>query len=149
GLAIEPGVYQVWLGTALSPDLPATDIPSATVHYKLDRSAILDLHLHFLDLADHPCREEIGASRLSSSTARGLAGFQRYLDGIGAIFAQAGIEIGEVTYRDLEGRPELDILRDSDLGDLVSLADTRTGINLFLVRSIEPGGLLVLAGGTP
>jgi hypothetical protein len=148
-LAVEPGVYQVWLGTALAPELPATDIPSATVHYKLDRSAVLDLHVHFLHLESHPCRDGIGTSRLSASSAPALGDFQRYVTGIGEILGQAGIELGEVTYRDLADVPELDILRESDLGAMLSLAETRTGINLFLVRSIEPGGLLVLAGGTP
>lgn len=144
-----PGVYRVELGTALTPQLPASDIPEVTVYYKLDDSAVLDVNVYFLDLGSHPCQGGIGTTRLDASNAPGLLVFQSYLADALAILGQAGIELGEVTYHDITDRPELDALSASDLPSLLQLSTTDTGLNLFLVRSIEPGGIQVLSGGTP
>lgn len=146
---LAPGVYRIELGTALSPQLPASDIPEVTVHYKLDESAILDVNVYFLDLSNHPCQGGIGSTHLDASNAPGLLVFQSYLADTLGILGQAGIVLGDVTYHDISGRPELDALSASDLPSLLELSTTGSGLNLFLVRSIEPGGIQVLSGGTP
>lgn len=148
-LELVAGAYQIEVGTALFTGIKIGDVPELTVHYKLGNSAVLDLHVYFLDLSTHPCQGGIGALALDAAAAKTLPVFQSYIASIGDIFEQAGITLGEVTYHDLEDQPRFDALVDDDIGPLLSLSTTDTGVNLFLVRSIDPGGVQVLSGGTP
>ena len=148
-LQLTAGAYALQIGTALLPGVRIGDIPEVTVHYKLGASAILDLHIYFLDLANHPCQGGIGALDLDAASAKTLSVFQTYISSIEDIIGQAGIALGDVTYHDLQDHPGFDALVSDDLGDLLSLSTTETGVNLFLVRSVDPGGVQVLSGGTP
>lgn len=148
-LDLEAGAYQLEIGTALLPGLKISDVPEVTVHYKLGTSAILDVHVYILDLANHPCQGGIGAADLDASTARVLTVFQSYIQNIDQILGQANIRLGEVTYHDVGDQTLLDALEEGDIAQLASLSTTDTGVNLFLVRSIDPGGVQVLSAGTP
>lgn len=148
-VSLSAGAYQLELGTALLPGLKIGDIPEVTVHYKLGTSARLDIHVYFLDLANHPCQGGIGATALDAQTASALSVFQGYIQRIGYILGQAGVSLGAVTYHDVGDQTLLDALEAGDIAQLASLSTTDTGINLFLVRSIDPGGIQVLSAGTP
>ena len=148
-LQLEAGAYSLELGTALLPGLRISDVPEVTVHYKLGASTQLDIHVYLLDLSNHPCEGGIGASDLDATTAAALSVFQGYIDNIGDILGQAGISIGDVTYHDVGDQTLLDALEEDDIAQLATLSTTTTGVNLFLVRSIDPGGVQVLAAGTP
>lgn len=148
-LQLVAGAYSLTVGTALLPGLPLADIPEVTVHYKLGDSARLDIHVYLLDLAAHPCQGGIGAVDLDAATASSLSVFQAYIDNIGDILGQAGISIGDVTYHDVGDQTLLDALLEGDVAQLARLSTTDTGVNLFLVRSIDPGGIQVISAGTP
>jgi hypothetical protein len=148
-LSLVAGAYQIELGTALLPGLKIGDIPRVTVHYKLGTSTLLDIHVYVLDLSGHPCQAGIGAVDLDAATAQTLSVFQAYLQDIDELLDQAGVSLGAVTYHDVGDQTLLDALEEGDIGQLVSLSTTDTGVNLFLVRSIDPGGVQVLPAGTP
>lgn len=148
-VTVEPGVYHVDVRVTSPLGTTGTLAPELTVLYKLDDSKILDLEIVFLDLADHPCARAWGGGRLDASTAPTTPGFQTgFLGTVAAIFAPAGIQIGEVRYRDL-ARADLDGLSRGDTAALFQLSERSPGITLFFARSIKPDGVQALVGATP
>lgn len=113
-------------------------------------SPVLSLHFHFVDLADHPCRAEQfptgadGKETLSAANARGSAKFEGYLRELRAIFQNAGIALGDLTYDDLKGPASLDNVTPENVRALLALGKYSTGINVFLVRGISPVGVLAM-----
>ena len=124
-----------------------TEAPRVKVFYKLSDSAVLDLHFHFADLADHPCG---GAMTVGNAAAAEVdTDFQQnYLPALKRIFEDADINIGAITYRDT-ARPELDSIDSSKLPTLLAQGSGETGLNIFFVRNIDPVGVQALAGGNP
>jgi hypothetical protein len=149
-IQLETGVYDLQVGSFFAAGGMGTAIPSITAIYKLDDAATLDLHLHFARLDEHPCAL---ASGLTAEAAQTDPGFQGYLAELTQILAGAGVEVGTVTYAPYaippDERFDLDGLRSQDLPRLLRLAEGDTGINVFLTRSISPGGVQSLSGGQP
>ena len=143
------GVYEIDVSSLLPIGSTGTEVPRVEVLYKLDTGATLDLHVHLLDLTGHPCAGAFDGGRLDALAAPGSARFQGYIAAIDAILEPAGVRVGEVTYRDIVDRGDLDAIRRDQLGDLLELSTGESGINLFLVRSISPVGVQALVGGTP
>jgi len=143
------GVYQAEVGSILELGGPGTSIPEVEVQYKLDDATSLDLHFHFLDLADHPCAGFFELGALDAQSATESAQFQSFIGEIDGIMAPAGIRLGTVTYTDIQGRGDLDAIGRDKLGDLLALSTEPTGISVFLVRSMSPIGVLAMSGGQP
>ncbi len=144
-IGIETGVYDIEVGSFFEAGGMGTAIPSVSVFYKLSSATTLDLHLHFLDLADHPCPSVSG---LSAQSAPGSTDMRAFLDQLESILGGADIKLGNVTYDDVD-RPDLDGLRAKDLPRLLKLSTDPTGIHIFFTRSISPVGVQALAGGNP
>ena len=149
-LAIETGIYEVDVEASLPPFGPGTSIPEVTVFYKVSASRILDLHFYFLDLDEHPCRDSFDVNTLDSITAVNSKNFQEDYPGeIKSIFSQADVQIGKITYSDIE-RADLDGVTGKErLGELLILAQNTSGIAIFLVRSLSPDGIQALGNGVP
>jgi hypothetical protein len=145
-VALETGIYRAALAARFAPGLPAPAVPAVTVLYKIDDDARLDLHVVFLDLDDHPCRDAWGGGALDAAGAPRLPAWQQHIARLGEVFGAAGIELGAVTYRDLVGRADLDGLDRERLGELLAESTAATGLTLFVVRSVSPTGVQALAG---
>jgi len=139
---LEAGVYRLDV-SSLRPDLVAgSAIPKLTVVAKLDASVVLDLHFHFLDLADHPCASALGVGTLSAATAPEAAFFKDdFVGEMKGIFAHAGVALGSLTYDDITNHPDLDGLDVADAASLLSLGAYAGGVNVFFVRTLSPVGL--------
>lgn len=138
---LETGVYVV-NASSFRPDGSAgTAIPKITAVVRTGSGGSLDLHLHFLDLTDHPCRASFKNTRLDATTAREAFFQQDFLGRINTIFTTGFIPIGNVTYDDIIDHPDLDSLDVSNAGALLALGKYDRGINIFFVRSISPVGL--------
>ncbi len=148
-VALETGVYRVEVSSLLEGGELGTEVPNVSVVYKLGDGATLDLHFHFLNLEEHPCREALGGELDADLAQRSRAFQEEYLGALADIFARADIGLGELRYSDLENRPDLDGLEADDLPRLLALSGSDTGIHVFFVRSIAPAGIQALAGGTP
>lgn len=148
-VALGTGVYQVAVASRLELGAPGTAVPRVRVFYKLDGSAVLDLHFHFLDLAEHPCAASFDEARLDAASAQASPHFQSYVVALGRTFATAGITLGEITYEDIAGRDDLDAVEQGQAGKLFALANHETGINVFFVRAIAPAGVQAVVAGTP
>ncbi len=146
---LEVGVYDLVVGSVLELGGRGTSIPQVAVQYKLDSGAALDLHFHFLDLDDHPCASYFEHGALDAATATSSAQFQSFVGEIDGIMAPAGIRLAEVTYDDIVGRGDLDSIARERLGDLLALSTADTGIDIYLVRSMEPVGVQAMVGGQP
>lgn len=142
---LEPGAYRVQVASTRPTGGPGSAIPRLTAVLAFDSSPALDLHFHFLDLAEHPCQAQLGAALagrpLSATTAPALPEFRGYLEQLSANYARAGIAIGEPTYTDIKGHPELDGLDSADIGDLLQLGRHARGIDVFFVRTMSPVGV--------
>ena len=147
-LELVAGVFTVRVGTFLPNGQEASEVPQVTLFYKLGESATLDINVHFLDLESHGCQVQIGGAPLSAETAPAHVGLREFTDRISTIFEPAGIEVGEIRFFDIAGQPGLDILDQSRLPELLSIAAanhaTNNGVNIFVVRSIAPVGLQVI-----
>ena len=114
------------------------------------QAGTLDLNLWFT-----------GVDELTAATAPTNAWIVQMLADVDAIYAQAGIQLGTVTYQDApEGTPQIvntTIAADSDLSKLfLTTSEAPTGINVFFVSSIlreeltGTGGIVLgIAGGIP
>jgi hypothetical protein len=147
GIAI--GVYEVDVRSQLERGGPGTAAPTVRVLYKLDSSATLDVHFHFLDLSVHPCASAFDGGQLHAAAAPDSPRFRAYLARVEEILAGAGIQLGAVTYRNIVDRGDIDAIDRHRAGDLFALADAGTGVNVFLVRSIAPAGVQAVVGATP
>ena len=146
---LELGVYEVDVASRLELGAPGTAVPKVRVFYKLDGSAVLDLHFHFLDLAEHPCAAEFDEARLDAASAQASPRFQAYVIALGRTFAAADIALGDITYEDIAGRDDLDAVEQGQAGKLFALASHDTGVNVFFVRAIAPAGVQAVVAGTP
>ncbi len=147
-LELETGFYQVSVAASLA-NAEGTAIPKATVFYKMDSRRILDLHFYFLNLQDHPCKKQIGSKTLSAQNAINSNPFQeKYLKSLKAILRNGDLQIGQVTYTDID-RADLDGIVPGKLGSLFERSTNPSGIAIFLVRSLSPDGVLAQSGGTP
>jgi hypothetical protein len=139
---LETGVYRVNASSLRLDGSPGTAIPKVTAVVRIGSGGSLDLHLHFLDLGDHPCRAAFKNTRLDATSAANEDFFkQDFLGRINTIFTTASIALGTVTYDDLTDHPDLDGLDVANAGALLAKGKYNTGINVFFVRSISPVGL--------
>lgn len=139
---IQSGVYMLGVSSLHANGSAGSAIPTLTVVAKMDASSTLDLHFHILDLSDHPCAAELGTTTLTAATAPELTSFKSdYLGEIKSIISHGGIALGDVTYDDISNHPDLDGLDVKDAGSLLRLGSYRSGINVFLVRTLSPVGL--------
>jgi hypothetical protein len=151
---VEAGVYNVRVRSLRrGPDLmgnitdvPGTAIPSMTAVIKLDPNAVLDLHFHFLDLADHPCRQTFGGTLDATNAGSPESLFQSvFLVQLRQLIAKGGIGLGSLTYTDLRDHADLDGLDATNASSLLALGTYTNGINVFFVRTLSPVGLQALA----
>lgn len=148
-VGLEVGVYDAVVGSVLELGGRGTSTPLVSVQYKLDDGASLDLHFHFLDLDDHPCAGFLEHGTLDAAVATRSAQFQSFVGELDGILSPAGIRLLNVTYDDIEGRGDLDSIPRERLGDLLALSTATTGIDVYLVRSMEPVGVEAMVGGVP
>ena len=136
-----PGAYKITASSFRPNGREGSAIPRVTAIVKMDSSAILDLHFHFLDLDDHPCEATYSGHDLNAARAETESYFQtNYLGELRRIFASSGIVIN-ASYTDVRDRPELDGLAREDAGTLLALGQHTTGLDVFFVRSMSPVGL--------
>lgn len=148
---LETGVYRVNASSFRPSGTPGpgTAIPKITAVVRVGSGGSLDLHLHFLDLSDHPCRALFKNARLDAKAAASEAFFQQdFIGFINTIFTTASISITTVTYDDITDHPDLDGLDVANAGALLALGKYKQGINVFFVRSMSPVGLQAF-GPTP
>jgi hypothetical protein len=140
---LETGVYLVNGRSYRFDGAPGTAIPKVTAVVRIGTGGALDLHFHFLDLADHPCRAEFLNATLDAASAATEDYFQTGFlkNALRAIFSSKGIALGEITYDDLVDHPDLDSLDVRDAPALLKLGKYEKGINVFFVRSLSPVGL--------
>ncbi|HUJ60316.1 MAG TPA: hypothetical protein VLX92_17535 [Kofleriaceae bacterium] len=150
---LEPGAYQL-LVSSLRVDtsgqtLAGTAIPSATAVVAIGTSVLLDLHFYFLDFDDHPCAAAFGQSgTLNADIASSATFFQNdFLGQLRTVFAHGGLALGDLTYEDLPGHPDLDGLDTANAASLLALATHSVGINVFFVRTLSPVGLQAFGPG--
>lgn len=144
--ALVPGAYAMTVSSLRPPFDPAsigTATPVVTAVAKLDASVILDLHYYFLDFTDYPCASQFGGElALDAQIAQNRSFFQAEFAGqLRSIFSSGGVAFGTETYDDLPNHPDLDGLDIANAGDLLKLGTYSTGVNVFFVRTISPGGL--------
>jgi len=114
----------------------------------LPETGVLDLNLHFT-----------GAQGLTAEKARTDANFQGILDSMRTIYAQAGVALGALTYRDIDPAFKVIEAIDGDGNDLEAMFATSEGnpsaLNLFFVDTIAAGQfggfgvILGISGGIP
>jgi hypothetical protein len=98
---------------------------------------------------DHPCNGEFGVETLNAANAAVATTFQDvYLAEFEDILSQANIDTGIIRYHDVD-RADLDGLVGNDINDLLRLAENKSGVAIFFVRSLEPSGVQALIGGVP
>lgn len=140
---LQTGVYAIQVESLLASGATGSAMPKVTIVAKMDTSSTLDLHFHFLDLSDHPCGAALGPATLTASTAQDLTSFKNdYLGEIKSIISHGGLSLGDVTYDDITGHPDLDGLDvRTNASSLLQLGAYATGINVFLVRTLSPVGV--------
>jgi hypothetical protein len=131
-LPLESGAYRVKLTTDGS-------VPRVLASVRLDVGSLLDLHFHFLNFDDHMCPVSNGLR--AESAPLDLAFQNEFVATIRTIFSPAGIAVGDLTYRNVLERPDLDGLDVEDVGELLELANRGSGINVFFVRTLSPVGI--------
>jgi hypothetical protein len=141
-IELETGVYRVNASSFRPDGSPGTAIPKITAVVRIGSGGSLDLHLHFLDLTEHPCRAAFKNTRLDKFAAATETYFQQdFVGQLNTIFTTASISISTVTYDDITDHPDLDGLDVANAGALLALGKYDRGINVFFVRSISPVGL--------
>ena len=152
-VTLETGIYRLDVSTFTSTGRPGTRSPDITIVMSLgpqpaDDTTKLSLSFHFMDLTDHPCRDEAGD--LNAHTAQTSAGFATYLAKLQQIFAQANISIVEPRYRDMgPDFSQYDGITKARLPELLKTSVEPNTLHVFIVRSISPAGIAALGGGTP
>ncbi len=155
--ALESGAYRVDV-RSFHVDGSVGPSPALTAVVRLGELLILDLHLHFLDLANHPCEAAFGTAKLDRISAQAAPPFQHeFLDTLTSILRNDGkLALGAITYEDV-ARPDLDGLEVANAGALLELGKHARGINVFFVRNLSPVGIQAFGpnpgpaglGGTP
>ncbi len=92
----------------------------------------------------------VGVPGMDASTAADDPDMQKVLQGLGAIYAQAGVSVGDVHYLDITGQDAdaYQVARsESDIQNLVALSKRPDGdynrvlsANIFFIRSMQLGG---------
>ncbi len=129
------GQVDVWVLAKRAPAEPTT--------------GVLDVNLFFT-----------GADGLTAETAQTDADFQKVLDDVNFLYEQANIELGNITYNDIDER--FQVIEDagqpgSDLNEMFKLsANAPPGVNIFFCDDLAIGGqfggfgvLLGIAGNIP
>jgi hypothetical protein len=149
-VALEPGLYRVQ-ASSFHVDGSEGPAPTATAVIRLGTTTPLrlDLHFHFLDLAEHPCNAAFGGVRLDGATSQIEPFFQTdYLGALRSILQEQGaLSVDRITYEDV-ARPELDGLELANAGALLQIGKHAGGINVFFVRNLSPVGIQAF-GPTP
>ncbi len=130
---------------------PGSATPRTTVAMKMGDGALLDLHLKFADLVEHPCREQLMARAgvLNAETARRDSEFQQYfISTLRTLLGRGAVSIGDITFEDVVGHPELDAITQESASALFAQTNTAGGVTLYFVRSIAPAGLAAI-GAAP
>jgi hypothetical protein len=89
----------------------------------------------------------VGVPGLTAASAPGNANFQTVLSKVNTIYAQIGVQLGNLTYIDVTGQDAIAYtnLADADLGTMMKLSGHPQAIdgaiNLFFVQSIVGGSL--------
>lgn len=133
---------------------PAAGPVRVMVHAKvaeggvLPDTGVLDLNLHFT-----------GAQGLTAESAQVDASFQGMLESMRTIYRQVGIELGAITYRDIDGGYRTIETLDGASSDLQAMFSESDGnpdaLNLFFVDELSAGAfggfgvILGIAGGIP
>ena len=117
-LDLVAGAYPITVSSFRFLDQTGTVAPEVWATIKLDDGDRLDLHYVFLDLEEHPCAAAFGETLDAVTAAVPGAPFQDYLTTLRQLLARLGVDLGEVTYADLRGRPEYDSLRTDELTGL-------------------------------
>jgi hypothetical protein len=147
---LEAGVYRVNVAAWQKNTLQTRLTPRVRAIYRLGfEGRTLDVNFHFMNLAEHAC---VGSKPLNASRASEKASmFQsETLPAWRATFQQAGISLGTLSYDDETGKDDLDSVRPDELGALFDLSDrTRPGLDVYVVRSLYPLGVLAATGGSP
>ena len=139
---LETGAYRVSMSSLRKNGQVGSAIPHITAVVRIDTATLLDLRFHFLDLDAHVCQSEMGDTRFDASTAQTAPFFQDdFIAELRTIFAHGGIALGNLTYDDILGRPDLDELDIDHAGQLLSLGTGTTGVDVFFVRALSPVGL--------
>ncbi len=139
---LETGAYRVQASSIRRNGQTGSAIPHITAVVRIDAATLLDLRFHFLDLDAHACQAEMGGSKLDAAGAEAAPFFQQdFVAELRGIFAHGGISLGNLTYDDIQNRPDLDELDVNDAGALLSLGTGTTGVDVFFVRALSPVGL--------
>ena len=143
------GPYSYRIGTYNSSG-QYVGTPSTKVYYKLAPGGVvstgtLNLNFYIANMQGHPCG--------SVDAASAPADLKSSVDIIRTIYAKAGITIGKVSYQNFNNAT-YQSLNGDDPAALAGLfqnsaGQTTRGINIFLLRSLTPQGLLGVAGGIP
>ncbi|MFN7131515.1 MAG: hypothetical protein ACK4N5_05490 [Myxococcales bacterium] len=143
------GPYRFLIG-AFNADGAYAGVPTVRVFYKLAPNGLvtrgtLNFNVYLANLSGHPC----GSIHAGNAATELKSSF----DVIRRIYAKANITIGTITYRDLPGNTfnSINTSDDAAMGNLFanSAGATNNAVNLFIVRSISPQGVLGVAGGIP
>lgn len=140
-IELETGVYLVNGRSFRLDGGPGTAIPHITAVIRIGTSGSLDLHFHFMDLAEHPCRAEFANGTLNAESALHEKYFQDYVKSLREIFSAKNIALGSITYDDITDNAELDTLDVKNASSLLKLGKYEKGINVFFVRGMSPVGL--------
>lgn len=134
------GAYQIQVSSFWPDNSPGSAIPRITAVVRIGAGDTLDLHFHFLDLADHPCLATAGGA-LGATTARSAAFFHDdYFGALDEVFRHVNLKVNAASFDDIANRHALDGLDVADVGALFSQAHDATGLNVFFVRSLSPIG---------
>jgi len=128
--------------------IEVTVFAKRTVDGLLPDTGVLDLNLHFT-----------GAQGLTATTAKTDTTFQASIAEMRTLYAQVGITLGEIAYRDIDTRYQVIETFDGPDSDLIEMFEESAGndvaLNLFFVDELSAaslggfGVILGLAGGIP
>jgi hypothetical protein len=143
-----PGLYEGAFSSLRPSGNPGNQVPEIHVQYRLGQEGkSLHVNLYFLNLLGHACLD----APMNAAAAEASPAIQgEFLPALRQALLGADITVGSISYRDLEKRPDLDTVSADELPELY--AQSRGGmaaVNVFLVRSVQPAGVLGLSGGTP
>lgn len=134
--------------TPSSGFVAVTVIAKVAVNGALPETGVLDLNLHFT-----------GAEGLSAESAQTDAAFQASLEMVRTLYRQVGIDLGNITYHDVESRFAVIETFDGPDSDLIEMfemsAGNPEGLNLFFVSELSSaqfggaGVILGISGGIP
>jgi hypothetical protein len=124
--------------------------PNLRLFYKLApggavSQGTLNLNFYVAGMGGHPCGNTDAASAPNDLKAS--------IDTVRRIYAKAHVTLGKITFQNMT-RPDLQRIDGQDEAALARLfqssaGQTQPAINIFLVRSLSPQGLLGVAGGIP